>query len=154
MGRLGQAGDRRQRRVNGLPLASYKLRFHEDHVRAVPARDEAGCAFSGPGVDLRGDEARAVFALATPFRAWLEAREPGVTLRSLSVDLAAHRVLITLEPMAANQRPRVVRIEPPHADELIAAAAPLEGALGAVCMEKLRRRGGGPERSQPDTQRG
>ena len=129
--------------MNRLPLASYKLRFHEDHVRAVPARDEAGCPFAGPGVDLRGNEARALFALATPFREWLDAREPGVTLRSLSVDLAAERVLITLEPMAADQRPRVVRIESPHAGELIAAAAPLEAALGAVCIEKLRRRAGG-----------
>jgi hypothetical protein len=129
--------------VNGLPLASYKLRFHEDHIRAVPALDEAGCPFAGPGVDLRGEEARALFALATPFRAWLDAREPGVTLRSLSVDLAAHRVLITLDPMAADQRPRVVRIDPPHADELIAAAAALQAALGAVCTEKLRLRGAG-----------
>ena len=101
--------------------------------------------FAGPGVDLRGDEARALFALATPFREWLDAREPGVTLRSLSVDLAAHRVLITLEPMTADQRPRVVRIDSPHADELMAAAAPLEAALGAVCIEKLRRRGGPAE---------
>jgi hypothetical protein len=126
--------------VSGLPLASYKLRFHEDRLRAVPARDEAGCPFAGPGVDLAGDEARALFALATPFRAWLEAREPGVTLRSLSVDRAAQRVLITLEPMTDDQRPRVVRIDPPHADELLAAAAPLEAALGAACIETLRRR--------------
>ena len=135
--------------MTGLPLASYKLRFHEDHVRAVPARDEAGCAFAGPGVDLRGEEARALFSLAAPFRAWLAAREPGIELRSLSVDRAAQRVLITLEPLAPDQRPRVVRIDPPHADELLAAAAPLEAALGAVCMEKLRRRAspaGGPPR--------
>ena len=137
--------------MSGLPLASYKLRFHEDHVRAVPARDEAGCPFAGPGVDLRGDEARALFALATPFRQWLEAREPGVTLRSLSVDRAAQRVLITLEPdqRAADQRPRVVRIDPPHADELLAAAAPLEAALGAVCLDKVRRRLGPPAGGAP-----
>jgi len=128
--------------VSGLPLASYKLRFHEDRIRAVPARDEAGCPFAGPGIDLAGDEARALFALATPFREWLEAREPGVTLRSLSVDRAAQRVLITLEPMTDEQRPRVVRIDPPHADELLAAAAPLEAALGAVCLDKVRRRPG------------
>jgi hypothetical protein len=125
--------------VTALTLASYKLQFHEDHVRAVPARDEAGCPFAGPGVDVRGDEAQAILALATPFRAWLEAREPGVTLRSLSVDLASQRVLITLEPIA-EQRPRVVRIDPPHSDELLAAAAPLEDALRAVCTHKLRLR--------------
>lgn len=128
-----------------IPLASYKLRFHDEHVRAVPARDEAGCPFKGPGVDVRGEEARPLLALAAPFRAWLDAREPGVTLRSLSVDVTAQRVLITLEPMAADQRPRVVRIDPPQADELIAAAAPLEAAIGAVCIDKLRRRAGGPD---------
>jgi hypothetical protein len=140
--------------VNGLPLASYKLRFHEDHVRAVPAKDEAGCAFAGPGVDLRGEEARTLFALATPFRDWLDAREPGVTLRSLSVDLVAQRVLITLEPMAADQRPRVVRIDPPHAGELIVAAATLEATLGAACIEKLRRREGRPAGGSGDAQGG
>ena len=140
--------------MNGLPLASYKLRFHEDHVRAVPTTDEAGCPFAGPGVDLRGDEARALFPLATPFRDWLEAREPGVTLRSLSVDLAARRVLITLEPMAADQRPRVVRIDPPHAGELIVAAAALEAAIGAACIKKLRRRAGAAAGGSGDAQGG
>jgi hypothetical protein len=128
--------------VKGLPLASYKLRFRDDHVRALPARDEAGRPFEGPGVDFRGEEARLLLALATPFREWLDARERGVTLRSVSVDLAAQRVLITLDPMAADQRPRVVRIDPPQGDDLIAAAVPLEAAIGALCIEKLRRRVG------------
>jgi hypothetical protein len=142
--------------LTGLPLASYKLRFHDDHARAVPAKDETGCAFAGPGVDLRGEEARAVFALATPFRDWLDARERGVTLRSLSVDLAAQRVLITLEPdaRATDPRPRVVRIDPPHAGELIAATAALEAALGAACIEKLRRRVGRPAGGPGDAQGG
>jgi hypothetical protein len=123
-----------------IPLASYKLRFHETHVRAVPARDEAGCPFAGPGVDLRGAEAAPILAQAAPFRAWLEAREPGVVLRSLSIDVAARRVLITLEPMSLAERPRVVRVDPPHSEELLAAAAPLEAALGDACVAKLRRR--------------
>ena len=126
--------------MTSLPLASYKLRFHEGHVRAVPARDETGCAFAGPGVDLRGADALAILALSGPFRAWLEAREPGVTLRSLSVDLASRRVLITLEPMTPEQRPRVVRIDPPHSEELLASAKPLEAALGTACITKLRMR--------------
>jgi hypothetical protein len=123
-----------------IPLASYKLRFHERHVRAVPARDEAGCPFAGPGVDLLGAEAAPILDLAAPFRAWLEAREPGVALRSLSVDVASRRVLITLEPMAPDQRPRVVRIDPPHADDLLASAGALEAALGQACVAKLRQR--------------
>jgi len=114
-------------------------------VRAVPARDEAGCPFAGPGVDLRGADAIAILSLAGPFRAWLEAREPGITLRSLSVDLASRRVLITLEPMTSGdggtqERPRVVRIDPPHSEELVASAAALEAALGEACLAKLRAR--------------
>lgn len=123
-----------------LTLASYKLRFHDHHVRAVPARDEAGCAFAGPGVDLLGADATPVLALAAPFRSWLEAREPGVVLRSLSVDLSSRRVLITLQPMTPDQRPRVVRVDPPHSEEMLGAAGTLEAALGAACAEKLRRR--------------
>ena len=95
--------------------------------------------FSGPGVDLRGDEAHAVLALAAPFRAWLEAREPGVVLRSLSVDVASRRVLITLEPNPG-ERPRVVRIDAPHGDDLLREASVLEAALSAACADKLRSR--------------
>jgi hypothetical protein len=126
--------------VISLPLASYKLRFHDGHVRAVPARDEAGCPFAGPGVDLRGHDAQAILALAGPYRAWLSAREPGVTLRSLSVDLASRRVLVTLDPMTSEQRPRVVRIDAPHSEELIAGSTDLEAALGEACTAKLRLR--------------
>ena len=109
-------------------------------MRAVPARDEAGCAFAGPGVDLRGDEAAAILAQAAPFRAWLDAREPGVALRSLSVDLASRRVLITLDPTTADQRPRVVRIDAPHSEELIEGARALQASLGEACAMKLRNR--------------
>ena len=108
-------------------------------MRAVPARDEAGCAFAGPGVDLRGGEAEAILALAAPFRAWLEAREPGVVLRSLSVDVASRRVLMTLEPNPG-ERPRVVRIDAPQADDLLREAAALVAALSAASAEKLRAR--------------
>ena len=130
-------------RSERLVLASYKLRIHDAHVRALPARDEAGCPFAGPGVDLRGETAHAILgdaALIGPFRAWLEAREPGVTLRSVSVDLVARRVLITLEPMTPDQRPRVVRIDPPHAEEVLASTAALENALIEACTLQLRRR--------------
>jgi hypothetical protein len=121
-------------------LASYKLRFHDTHVRAVPERDDEGCPFAGPGVDLRGDEARAMLALAGPFRDWLEAREPGVELRSLAVDVRAARVIATLQPASPEQRPRVVRIDPPNADALLVAARTLEESLAAACLHKLRRR--------------
>jgi len=122
-----------------VTLASYKLRFHDEHVRAVPARDQAGCVFSGPGVDLRAEGARAVLALATPFRAWVEAHEPGAVVRSLSVDLASRRILITLEP-DAGARPRVVRIDPPASDVLLRCAVALEAALGSACAAALSKR--------------
>ena len=129
--------------VTSSALRSYKLRFHDVHVRAVPARDEAGCPFAGPGVDLRSNDAKAILEsteLVGPFRAWLEAREPGVVLRSLSVDLESRRVLVTLEPTSPEQRPRVVRIDPPHSEELIGATGALELALSDACVKALRRR--------------
>lgn len=121
-------------------LRSYKLRVFEDHVRAVPARDHEGCAFAGPGVDLRGPRARAVLAALGPVRAWLEAREPGVALRSLSADLERRRVLVTLAPGPGEERPRVVRFDPPWADELLAAAAEVEARLREATAEALRAR--------------
>lgn len=124
-----------------ITLASYKLRVFDEHVRAVPSRDEDGCPFRGPGVDLRGDDARAVLAEMGGIRAWLEAREPGVVLRSLSVDLARPRVLVTLAaPAGSAERPRVLRFDPPYADELVLAAAPVEGAIREASARALRRR--------------
>ena len=116
-------------------LASYKLRFFDRHVRAVPTHDPDGCPFAGPGVDLRGAAADAVLELATPLRAWLEAREPGIALRSLSVDLARQRVLVTLEQ--AGERPRVLRFDPPSSTDLLAEAGPLEAKITIACRTAL-----------------
>lgn len=119
-------------------LASFKLRFHDVHVRAVPKTDAKGCPFEGPGVDLRGDEARAVLDQAKPLVAWLDAREPGIVLRSLSIDLERSRVLVTLEQ--EGDRPRVLRFDPPSANELVDAAAPLVGVLRGFVERALERR--------------
>ena len=119
-------------------LASYKLRFFDRHVRAVPTHDLDGCPFAGPGVDLRGDAADLVLDLAAPLRAWLEAREPGILLRSLSVDLAKQRVLVTLEQ--PDQRPRVLRFDPPSSTDLLAGTGPLEAELTIACRTALTRR--------------
>lgn len=119
-------------------LASYKLRFFDHHVRAVPTHDPDGCPFEGPGVDLRGEAATAVLALAAPLRAWLEAREPGIALRSLSVDLAKQRVLVTLDQ--PGDRPRVLRFDPPSSTDLLANAGPLETAITIACRIALTRR--------------
>jgi hypothetical protein len=122
-------------------LASFKLRFHEVHVRVVPSVDPAGRPFAGPGVDLRGAEAEAVLDLAAPLRAWIDAREPGAALRSLSVDMKRGRVLLTLASITPiDPRPRVVRFDPPHSEELLASAPRLLAALASASLAKLRAR--------------
>lgn len=121
-------------------LASYKLRFFDRHVRAVPTHDNAGCPFAGPGVDLRGEAADAVLALAAPLRAWLEAREPGIVLRSLSVDVAKLRVLVTLEQ--PGDRPRVLRFDPPSSTALLEQGNPLATEIERACRAALARRAG------------
>jgi hypothetical protein len=121
-----------------LPVASFKLQLAEGRVRIVPARDASGCAFVGPGVDLVGDDAREAFALAAPVLAWLEAREP-VRVRSLSLDVARGRLLVTLE--ADGDRPRVVKIDPRidagSSAEIVALAAPLLRRLGEIAAAKI-----------------
>ncbi|MBS2015885.1 MAG: hypothetical protein JST00_23560 [Deltaproteobacteria bacterium] len=131
--------------MSRLVLASYKLRFFEDHVRAVPARDAAGCPFAGPGVDVRGEAARVIFAEAEPVRAWLLAREPGIVLRSFSMSRGKTgedlpRVLVTLEA-PVGERPRVSRFDGVSAEELAAAAGAVEAKVARACEEALARRG-------------
>ena len=120
-----------------IALRSYKIRFHDRHVRAVPRTDLEGCPFEGPGVDLRGDDADGALAAARPMIAWLEAREPGIVVRSISVDRDAPRALVTLE---AEPRPRVIRIEGPPAADLCAAASDAEVVIREAAERALRRR--------------
>jgi hypothetical protein len=121
-------------------LVSYKIRFHEGHVRAVPAYGPSGAPFSGPGVDLRGEDAARVIAAARPVIAWLEAREPGVNVRSISVRVQGPRVLVSLEPAAGEPKPRALRFEPPYASELRDAALDAERVIAEACAKALRRR--------------
>ena len=114
-----------------LRIQSFKLRLFDAHVRALPDSGDAG-------VDLRGDEARAAFAVAEPMIAWLAAREPGVRVRSLSVDLRTGRVLVTVDDGAA--RPRVVRIDAPASQELVDLAAPVVRHLGERAAAKIAAR--------------
>lgn len=147
---------------NAHLVARYKLRFQENRVRAVPFASVSGRPFEGPGVDLQGDEARAVLELAAPLLAWLDAREPGIsrTIRSLSATRAEDgeplKVLVTfddtgsepLSPTATGQRaragslarPRVVRVDPPHVADLVACGRAMEKALAAACTIALERR--------------
>jgi hypothetical protein len=128
-----------------LRIASFKLQFVERRVRAVPAEDASGCAFAGPGVDLLGAEADAVFARARPLLAWLEAREP-VRVRTLSLDVGRRRLLVTLDAEGiGGSGKRVVKIDPGvdpvSSDELVALAAGVLEHLGQAVAGKLAERG-------------
>lgn len=113
-------------------IASFKLRFFDAHVRI-------GLVSGEPGVDLRGDEAEAAFAAAAPMIAWLLAREPGARLRTLSLDLATGRVLVTIDA-GDGARPRALRVDAPASQELVDAAADVVHHLTARAVEKLARR--------------
>lgn len=123
-----------------LPLLSYKIRIQDHHVRAVPARGLDGSTFSGPGVDLRGTDATAAIEAASPVIAWLDAREPGVKVRSISVRVEGPRVLVSLEPLGIDPRPRAMRFEPPYANELRDAARGAEHVIGQACARALAKR--------------
>jgi hypothetical protein len=94
--------------------------------------------FVGPGVDIRGQDAARILELAKPMIAWLEAREPGIVMRSLSVDRDKQRVLVTLEQEGA--RPRALRFDPPSATELIDAGARAEAAIGEAAAVRISKR--------------
>jgi hypothetical protein len=119
-------------------LRSFKLRFHDVHVRVVLAD------FDGPGVDLHGDDAKLCFELAKPMIAWLLVREPSVTLRAMSVDLDSRRVLVSFEDAHAvatrGPRPMVLRIDPPDSSELIDRAAPLIARLLELAKATVAKR--------------
>jgi hypothetical protein len=123
-----------------LPLASYKIRIHDAHVRAVPARTADGAVFEGPGVDLRGPDAAAAIEAARPTIAWLDAREPGVEVRSISVRTEGPRVLVSLAPAGSDPRPRAMRFDPPYADELRDAGKEAERVIGEACVRVLAKR--------------
>jgi hypothetical protein len=82
----------------GRALRSFKIRFHDRHVRAV--------VDGHVGVDLRGEDAARVIAAARPMLDWLEAREPGVEVRSISVNDA--RILVSV---SGDPKPRALRID-------------------------------------------
>jgi hypothetical protein len=128
-----------------VELRSFKLRIADGHARVVPRTDARGCPFSGPGVDLRGADADAAFLAAAPLLAALVAVEPGITVRSIAVDLERPRVTATLDPATpgADARPRVVRVDAgPLLDRLIEASGPAVETLTAAAARMLARREG------------
>jgi hypothetical protein len=125
-----------------MKLRSFKLQRHERHLRLVPATGLDGCPFGGPGVDVIGDEADALLALAEPLFAGIEALEPGVRIRSLSVDLERPRLLVTLvDRLSSMQKPRVLRVdETSLIERLLGESGPLLGALATAAEAALARR--------------
>jgi hypothetical protein len=124
-------------------LASYKIRFHDRHVRAVPVFDLDGAPFHAPGIDLRGEDAIEVIRAAEPVLKWLDMREPGVRVRSISFDVKQSRVLVSLEPYSdviADQRPRALRFDPPNSNDLRDAARAAELLIENGCVRALERR--------------
>lgn len=118
-------------------LASFKLRFFDEHVRVMPA------GFAGPGVDVRGEDAKRSFELAKDMIAWLLARQPSVVLRALSVEFESRRVLVSFEDAHATgtrARPMVLRIDPPESSELIERAAPLTAHLATLARDAISKR--------------
>jgi hypothetical protein len=122
-------------------LRSFKLRLADGHVRIVPGTDAAGCPFGGPGVDLLGAAADEAFRLAAPLLASLAEIEPGISVRSIAVDLDRPRLTATLH---AEGRPRVVRIdEGPTLTRLLAGTGPLATYLIQAAARALAAREGG-----------
>jgi hypothetical protein len=124
-------------------LRSVKLRPAEKRARIVPAARADGRPFDAPGVDVLGADADALVAAAAPVFAWFEALEPGVVVRTISLDFARGRVLANVEATGArgthgardedgiavtcgdDGRPRVVRVDPPQSADLFDRARPL-----------------------------
>ena len=113
-------------------------------MRILPADDEQGRTFTGPGVDVHGHDARRCFDLAAPIVTWLLARQPSVTLRAMSMDLESRRVLVSFEDAhalaARGPRPMVLRIDPPESGELFDRAAPLVARLSELAIAALAKR--------------
>jgi hypothetical protein len=106
----------------------------------MPKHTADGTAFEGPGVDLRGEAAAAALRAAGPMIAWLDAREPGVLVRSISVRTDGPRVLVSLAPADTQTRPRAIRFDPPYANELRDAGREAERVIGEACARALERR--------------
>lgn len=71
--------------------------------------------------------------------AWLEAREPNIVMRSLSVDHERQRVLVTLDQQG--DRPRALRFDPPSSTEIIDAGREAERAIAEGCARAIAKRG-------------
>ncbi len=110
-----------------LLLRSFKLRFVHRHVRIEIEGTDAG-------VDLLDAEAGEAFALAGPLLAAVAERAPGSTVRALSVDPRALRLIASIDP------PGAIRIEGESLRPALDAVAPLLAHLEGKAKSSLLRR--------------
>ena len=120
-----------------VPITRFQVRIDETRVRATPARGLDGAPFAGPPVDLDPAAALDIVRLTTKIAAWFDEREPGITLRSIAIHLPTGRVIATL---TGAPHPRVLRIEPNDAEDLVARAAPLIARLEELTATALAAR--------------
>lgn len=104
-----------------MALHSFKLRFHDTHVRLVQRAGETGH-------DLWGADARAVLTQAGGLRRALEEQAGGQRLRAVSVVLEPLKLTATFE--AGSGKPAVLKLSGAGAapwQQLVAEVAALLG---------------------------
>jgi hypothetical protein len=124
-----------------LRLRSWKALFDERRIRVVPRAHSEGEPFSEPGIDVLGEEARALFGLLAPIVAWFALREPGATVRSLSFDFDRGRALSTLrfdEPGRGTVH--ALRVDEATSPDLFDLARSAERDVAAAAAIVLARR--------------
>ena len=129
-------------------LRSWKALFDERRIRVVPRALGDGLPFTGPGADVLGEEARALFLHLAPLAAWFSAREPGATVRSLSFDFDRGRALATLrfdEP--ARGTVHALRVDEATSPELFDLARTAESEVARAAAMVLVRRTMQPTRA-------
>lgn len=122
----------------GLVLRSWKVRFEEGRARIVPRTFADGAPFEGPGIDVGGDELATVLPALAPVRTWVEGREPGTRVRSLSFDFDRGRALATLR--GADGRIVALRVDEEDDGALFALARTASAFLAEAATKVLARR--------------
>jgi hypothetical protein len=125
-----------------IELRSWKALFDERRVRVVPRTVGDGVPFTGPGIDVLGDEASGLFFHLRPVVEWFEGHEAGQVLRSVSFDLEKRRFLATLRPVDGRAGKAVVpcRIDEGSAPELFDLGHLVGPAIGRAAAIVLARR--------------
>jgi hypothetical protein len=128
-----------------MKLQKIKWRFVDRHVRILPAGD-AGEAFEEPAIDLLDEAADEGLALAKPLVSWLTARDPSVSVRGISCDVATETVIIsyTAAEGIASQKPIALKLRSPESVELLgyakAAVPRLTELAEAVFAQRVSKR--------------